>query len=159
MKHRELESVVRGVVASFVSRNNDVDGWWAVGLLLAAVDPTDPSLTIDLMTGDSAPDLSGDGSGLQFLAKTWAATFARLVESQGVRHAPTSALLRVLYVPMNLRKGELYGFRCEVDVRDHRGRQFLAVKGGFCRPHVTTSERQSAGPNRLARRYGLIAPT
>lgn len=52
-----LTSVADGTARAFAERNNDVDGWWTLGLLLAAVPPGDPDYGVDLLTGEATPAL------------------------------------------------------------------------------------------------------
>lgn len=160
MKSRELTSVAQAIVGSFVSRNNDVDGWWAIGVLESVLPAPDRALQIDLLAGTSAPDLSGVHSGLRALAATWRSVFARLVEIQQVRHAPRQAQLGLRFLPVDVSGADLQVFRCEVVVEDDRGRLFTASREGVCRPHDERVERRSVGPNRLAERYGVaVSPS
>ena len=65
---RHLASVADGTARAFASRNNDVDGWWALGLLLDAVPPDDPDYQIDLVAGRATPETS---MGLGSLGDAW----------------------------------------------------------------------------------------
>jgi hypothetical protein len=48
-----LLSVADGTARAFASRNNGVDGWLAVGLLVGALPPSEPDNRIDLLTGET----------------------------------------------------------------------------------------------------------
>jgi len=70
---RLLRSVADGTARAFASRNNDVEGWWAPGLLLEAVPHGDPDYRLDLLAGTATPEPPG---ALRDLAPAWAGDFA-----------------------------------------------------------------------------------
>jgi hypothetical protein len=55
---RRLASVADGTARAFAGRNNDLDGWWAAGLLLEAL-PNGVYYMLDLLAGSSEPGLGG----------------------------------------------------------------------------------------------------
>ena len=136
MPPRELASVAENLGRSFVSRNNDVDGWWGVGVLLAALPGAEPSLHIDLLTAQSQPDLTKEASGLRLIPVTWAARLASLIERQKVRSRVAAASLNLQFRPVEgLVKGlqtsratepplPLYSYSCSVQITNERGRTF-----------------------------------
>src|SRR3954469_7837967 len=99
MRNRELGSVANALVASFVSRNNDVDGWWAIGVLARTLRPPDRTVVIDLMTGSSNPDLAHERSGLRLLPATWHLVLEDQLVRQHVRSRPQAAALYLRFVP------------------------------------------------------------
>lgn len=53
----ELRDLVDALLRSFTSRNNDLDGYWALGRLLTAADELHArELVLDLRTGVSRPE-------------------------------------------------------------------------------------------------------
>jgi hypothetical protein len=78
-----LKSVAEGVARKFVSRNNDVDGWWAMGLL-AGVIPQGDAFELDLLAGKSKPSFDGLDSGLRWLSSMWMTYFQRSNAQHGL---------------------------------------------------------------------------
>ena len=57
MKARSrLNHVAAGLLGSLVSRKNDVDGYWAPGLLFHDASASPHAMTLDLLTGSSSPE-------------------------------------------------------------------------------------------------------
>jgi len=58
MPHRnELKGISAGIASSFISRNNDVDGYWAIGILYKiASESGDNKFTLNLLSGESSPN-------------------------------------------------------------------------------------------------------
>jgi hypothetical protein len=51
-----LDDVAAAILGSFVSRNNDVDGYWALGLLRSLADATGVSeFRLDVLRGETEP--------------------------------------------------------------------------------------------------------
>jgi hypothetical protein len=162
MPNRELASVADNLGRSFVSRNNDIDGWWGVGVVVAALAASERSLHIDLLTGQSQPDLTQEASGLRLLPATWATRFNSLIERQKVRSRVAAASLNLQFLPIEgpvdgyiqtSRATEppmpLYSYSCSVQIRDVRGRTFARDQAGYCHPHDERAEQRSGGPNRM----------
>jgi hypothetical protein len=79
---RHLASVAEGTVRAFAARNNDVEGWWALGLLLDALPSDEPVYRIDLLTGEAAPVLGR--TELDVLGDAWAEYFRWSVDRHDV---------------------------------------------------------------------------
>jgi hypothetical protein len=133
---QSLSSVADGTVRSFASRNNDVDGWWALGLLLAATEPADPDYGIDLVSGRTTPKkLSG---ALDELGMAWAAYFEwSLSRHRVARELVTRADLALTFdrdteVGSWPLGGRDRPFVCRVAIEDVRGRQYQATAAGHC---------------------------
>ena len=55
-RRKRLKGIAHGLCGGFSSRNNDVDGYWALGLLFkVAMDSDTNSLRLNLITGESVP--------------------------------------------------------------------------------------------------------
>jgi hypothetical protein len=74
-----LRHVASGLGAAFIGRNNDLDGYWAPGLLYAQADPI-KTVTLDLLNGTASP---ATPAGLA-LARRYAARCARALAAHGV---------------------------------------------------------------------------
>lgn len=119
---RTLASVAEGLARSFAPRNNDVEGWWALGLLLAAVPAADPEYRVDLLTGDATPAL--ERTELSTLGDAWARYLRWSVDRHGVPIAAVrSATLTVRFdrshvVASLFPGGPDYSFVCSVTIED-----------------------------------------
>jgi hypothetical protein len=157
--------VADGTVRSFISRNNDVDGWWALGLLLAATEPADPDYRIDLLSGKTTPEkLSGVLDGL---GPAWAAYFGwSLARHRLAREQVTQADLVVNFdrdtqVSSWPLDGRDRPFVCHVAIDDFRGRHYHATAAGHCGllddfPDAPPAARPTRSVSRGVRRLETI---
>jgi hypothetical protein len=160
---RVLASVADSIAWIFVSRNNDVDGWWAPGLLIDVVAPADPAYTLDLLTGETVPKTISPT--LDQLGPAWARYFAWSLGRFGMQTnsvASATLMVRFLYgvsVP-SWRFGRTdTPFLCTVTITDDRGRRHQRIASSHCTPlsAFDWSEApagypaRSAGPHDAAR--------
>ena len=146
MRRGSLKNVVAGVLGSFVSRNNDVGGYWAIGLLYAlARSAAAPDLVVDLMTGSMVP------AAVEFesMVGRYRADLEKRLTACGVelRHV-AKAEVRITFdaaVEPGYRGSSLPAspFRCEVQLTDDRGRSYVASHVGAARPHDAGKETRS----------------
>lgn len=133
---RHLKSVADGVVRAFAGRNNDVDGWWAPGLILAAVPPGDPDYSVDLLTGAGTPTL--EGTLLEDLGQAW----ARYLAWSFARHGLSESVVRSARLILRFEHADdvpswVLGHRdqpfwCTVTIEDDRGRRCQSVAESHC---------------------------
>jgi hypothetical protein len=153
--HRFLASVADGTARAFIGRNNDVGGWWALGLLLDAL-PTDSDFTVDLITGTAAPALANPD--LAHVGPAWATYFRWSLGRHGVPEATVrAAVLTVRFdrsrsVPSWLPDRSDCPFLCAVRIEDVAGREFERLASGHCSPQ---SDFRWALPPRRPMRSGL----
>ena len=123
-----------GVLGSFISRNNDVGGYWALGKLYKhAVKANALTVCVDLLDSTITPP-SGD-----FAAMT--KHFQQMLGSQlTARRLPTdwvrSATVCVEFAPDEV-------FNCAVVITDDRGRQHRAAASRTCWVHDPARELRS----------------
>jgi hypothetical protein len=139
---RLFKSVARGVAEAFVSRNNDLDGWWAPGLLRRFANSPGFSFRIDLLTGEMAT--SDDGpvplyrNSLMSLGPAYARYFRWSAERHGAPLAPVQAASLWLvfelgrFVNSWIPGEQDEPFRVEVAITDDRGRRFVATAASHC---------------------------
>jgi hypothetical protein len=126
---RVLVSVADGVARAFANRDNDVDGWWAPGLLLDAIDPGDPGYRLDLLTGKTIPKRASPT--LDELGPAWSRYLAWTLARHGVpsdRLANAGMTVRLAYrdVGAGFEFGRTHRpFACTVRIRDDRGRDYV----------------------------------
>lgn len=139
---RELKSVAHALAGSFISRYNDLDGYWGLGVLCAASREVGIDFAARRMDPplDCGPALIGRYSG--FLEDQYRLRGIRPGWVQGVRLAvrfgvPIAASER----PFGAR-GE--GVEVAVAITDDLGRTYTARHASCCEPHDPARERRSA---------------
>jgi len=56
--HKHLKGVATNFASTFLSRNNDIDGYWALGVIRMELEATEATvLTLDLLAGSGSPGL------------------------------------------------------------------------------------------------------
>ena len=142
-KRRALRGIAADAAASFVSRNNDFDGYWAIGRLhLHAREHSTTKILIDL-SGDLSASLS------RFASIT--ARYRSMIETQaaskglGIHRAHIELEFDL---PVNMLGGtqcvaDETGFICSLTIVDDRGGTWAHKIPGCCRPHDPKRESRS----------------
>lgn len=144
--HRVLNGVAAGLLGSFIGRNNDIDGYWAIGKLCRfAVAEELRSVTIGL---HPSPDLSTQQPSLpEVFAFRFQKSFAKRVELAGfpLAHvARAEVTISFADLPPRSPIGSTEGtFDCTVSIFDLQGRMHSASASGRCRPHDPSFEQRS----------------
>ena len=154
---RVLAGVAHGTANAFANRDNDVDGWWALGLLLAETEPAEPDYSLDLLTGKTQPESLTPA--LDELGPAWARYFGWTI----ARHGVPSDRVATAQLTVQFRRDEaVYAiypgiwnrpFECTVTILDDRGRKYQRTVVGQCtrlgefgNPNHWLRPRRSAGP-------------
>lgn len=155
---RKLTSVADGTANAFAHRGNDVDGWWVPGLLLRETTPASPDYSIDLLTGNAAPDDLPDG--LADLGPAWARYFTWALGRHGI---PSRRVLaarlefsfdRGVEVSSYIPDKSDHPFSCTVRIEDDLGRTHERTVLGHCsRPDEFTDPNPYLRPRRSAAPY------
>lgn len=143
----KLKSVAAGVLGSFVSRNNDVGGYWALGQLRAqCLSQHVSQIRFDLLAGTASLD---DG-----IAQRVAVAYRQFVLRQLQCNALDVERLRGSVVvldfapnePVTVKGYASYGdpFSCVVQLENDRGRVYAREYVGRCVPHDPTRELRSS---------------
>lgn len=145
IRHR-LMHVAAGIADSFISRNNDLFGYWAPGLMYQEVPDAPSSAILNLLTGSAEPNTSYCGQ----VARNYAVFLERASSKQNVPlDALTLALIQVQFnaaAPTDRFRPDWSGdpFQVAVVLRA-QGREGIATRGGRCQPYVA---------GHFTRRYG-----
>lgn len=152
-RRKELSNVASGLYGSFISRNNDVAGYWGIGkLCLLAQENSASTVQLNLLTLTVSPEstqfkklLAGYHSFLQrHLAArgipiNWVAS-ADIEINFNPEDRPTK------HVPI-VSWGKL--FKLSIVITDDRKKSHVVSGYSYCRPHDPTKEHQSGGPERF----------
>ncbi len=147
---RILRGVAEGIAGSFISRNNDVNGYWAIGKLLShAVSQKSDCILLDLVGGQLTPDHS------QFHGMAHA--YATMLQKQlGRNHLPPDRVrragLRVTFdsnLPLFAIPRATHRCVCKVEIEDWRGKKHIAEQTTSCARHSVLHEIRSTRANIL----------
>lgn len=147
-RRRELIVVVNAIAGSFASRNNDVNGYWAMGQLYRrAIEVGSLQVSIHLMPHDDKqidePVASVATAYREFLRLL-------LVKLHLPDYWVSSAAVNVQFesttgMPEFLGKhAGCRPFHCQAVLVDDRAREHQASSTGWCWPHDPARENQSA---------------
>jgi hypothetical protein len=146
MGRRELLDVAGALAGSFVSRNNDVDGYWSLGLLRAYADGNHVgSLRFDIMNGGADPEND--------LLRRVAVAYRRALGQQLTTRRIAREVVAKAAIVLTFDRDALSAppaatrgapFSCTVRLTDHRGREFERTITGHCDPHDPRRELRSS---------------
>lgn len=143
-----MKGVAAGISSSFASRNNDIDGYWGLGIIYREMD-TDgrSSFRLDILNGQSCPPIRH----AEKLAETYRSHLFAQVKSKGLqeRHIGGAIIDLTFNVPatgkdsaLKPSRGEV--FKCQVSITDDRGRTWVHSHEGRCRRHNPRMEQRSS---------------
>lgn len=140
-----LRGIAAAILGSFTGRNNDLDGYWAIGRLRAFADSQAVQvLRLDLIRGQAEPD--GE------IPRRVAAAYETALRGKSVQfRIPRERLLAAIIelrfagdgpraIPKTTR-GE--PFSCAIELTDDRGRGVRFEHRGYCAPHDPQREYRS----------------
>lgn len=142
---RKLLDVAAGIAGSFVSRNNDLDGYWSLGALRSCADSKHlQTLRLDILSGRAEPE----HESLVRVAEAYRQVLARQLATRSIAHeVMVSAEVEITFYRdlRNAPSAATYGspFSCTVRLTDHRDRTFERTIVGHCAPHDPRRERRS----------------
>ena len=133
-RRKELRGAAFGLLGSFVSRNNDVSGYWALGKLRKhAVTASVSTVCVDLLNLMITPP-SDDFAAM-------AKHFQQMLGAQlKARHIPAD-WVRAAAVSVEFAPGDT--FNCAVVIADDKGREHRATASGMSWVHDPARELRS----------------
>lgn len=147
-----LKNIASGLCGSFISRNNDVDGYWLIGKLrLLAQQQGRDAVSLDLLA------LSMQPSSPEFAAVL--ACYARLLDKLArCSHVPidqiTAALITIDFAPEPWPRPRYIdpqsGDQCilTVTIQANGRADGIVHHASYCRPHDPHKERRSTRRSR-----------
>ncbi len=145
MRSRILRGVAAGLAGSFVSRNNDSGGYWALGKLrslASQVGTAEVRIQIKPLVVGGAPLISEIGT-------RYSEMLERLVAKAGCPSDSVERAEIVVYLavdhPAAVAERDTWGdpVVCDVTLVDRDGRQASARRVTVCGPHDPRLERRS----------------
>lgn len=140
-RRKELRGAAFGLLGSFVSRNNDVSGYWALGKLYRhAVEAKASTVSVDLLDLTITPPNDDFAEmALHFQKMLGDQLKARGLPADWVRAATVSVKFERARTPNAM--GDV--FNCMVVITDDEGRQRHASTNGTCWMHDPAREAKS----------------
>ena len=141
---RTFRGVAAGIAESFISRNNDLGGYWGIGMLLRSVKSRKcQTIRLDLISGQLDPNLRGFGP--------LSTTYRELLMSQlSALHMPSghirTATLSVTFDSDHPRENlarASWRCVCRIEIQDWHGKNHVAERQTWCEPHSMLRERRS----------------
>jgi hypothetical protein len=146
MGRRDLNGVAAGLAGSFTGRNNDIDGYWALGLLRSFADRHQlKSLRLDLATERTEPD----DPFLARVCQNYRAALARQLAARSID--PSSVQEAEIVVTFDSANFGTTGpaathgspFSCSVRIVDDRNQEHRQTVLAHCAPHDPKRELRS----------------
>jgi len=145
-RRRSLNGVAVAIAGSFISRNNDVKGYWGIGMLcLQAQQTRSTSVSIDVLERTISPHVPDFGDLLDFCSS--------LLQSQMDALRLSITWIRKLEIVVEFsqeilnseqpRRNQEDPFRCIVRITDDLERIHEASEAGRCAPHDPSRELRS----------------
>lgn len=147
MKRRNrLKSIAHDLLGSFVSRNNELDGYWALGKLHAhALSHATSTVEIDLLAGRLTPP----DAHCMPMVYAYAAMLDRLLSSAAIpldqiRRAGITLQFNVPFQQAHYPvRSHARPFAAVLEIVDRHGNRHAEQRLGWCAPHDPRFERRS----------------
>lgn len=143
----ELKGIANALNESFVSRNNDFKGYWAIGQLkLFAIYNNLTTMQFSL-----TPLEAGTYFGLRhYIVCHYADILGHLLRKQQIPDIWVSGASITIDFNVNAKRSQLHErsgsgepFQCCCRIIDDTGRSYSSIIYGKCKPHSTAEEMKS----------------
>ncbi len=143
LKNRNLGDLARGLAETFASRNNDVDGYWGIGMLnQEAVTLAVSRVEFDLVSGQAWPS----GTVSRSIASTYSAYISDRLDGLPIAACNITVMFGTFgdapepHFPS-------YGdpFVCVVRLVSTTGKEYVGTEAGRCAPHSINERQRSRG--------------
>jgi hypothetical protein len=142
---RALKSIANGLVETFVSRNNDVSGYWGIGQIQRELGHPDAVVELDLLHGKATPN----GPIARELVTRYSAYLSESLARDGFNHsAITTAKVLVEFGAAGEAGTADFAstgiaFNCKAVLASRSGKIFSAMRAGNSYPHDPKRELRS----------------
>ena len=152
-RRKELGSIASGIIGSFNSRNNDIDGYWAIGKLYKLVVQLERKvISIDLKSKIITPSSSEFNYMITFYHNMLTRLLVKHdIPSEWVISVKISAEFEAEFDSNHHYWRSALGKPCNLkcDILDDNGRHHIAYAYNNCRPHDPSREIQSSRAGNL----------
>jgi len=156
-RRKELKGIANGLLSSFLSRNNDVDGYWAIGVFYqCAAKYGNNTFELDLLSGESKPYFQYSKRASEPYRKY---LFDQMKKKGFEEFQAVKVLIKFEFDKSsgkrNIERKLTWGepFVCEISLTDDLDRTWLIQQHSWCGQHnpnkETRSTRQYAYPTTL----------
>ncbi len=145
-KKKQFKNIINGLLCSFISRNNDVNGYWGIGKLYSLMVKSESlKIEIDLINKTISPN---DNEFKLLVSKYSAYLFNRMkVEKIDKKHLIKATVILIGY-PNNpiLSLGILapHKIHCRILIIDSLNTKYALEKNVWCREHNPKLESKRA---------------
>lgn len=146
-RRKELKGIASGIASRFASRNNDVDGYWAMGILYKLAYERDGNqFVLNLMTNESSPPFKH----AQKVAEPFFDFLQRQLLKKGFEeHQITKAIIELEFNVAPTKRQIIYKqtwgepFVCRVSITDDLNKKHVYEERGWCGLHDPHKEHRS----------------
>lgn len=144
---KQLNGIALGLLGTFVSRNNDIDGYWGLGVLrLCALRNGLSELVLDLLKQNADSDVESPVQISEKAYQIW--LFDGLAKIGSERQQLDKAEIHLEFstfdiLPNAIRDTRGDPYICTVKLTNKCGISYSATKIGVCAPHDPNKDRQS----------------
>jgi hypothetical protein len=152
-RRKELKNIASGLYGSFISRNNDVGGYWGIGKLCRLAQQSGVQIVrLDLL----AKSITPASPELLKLVSGYSSILSGHVSAKGIpEYWLTSATIEVDFKPEHpsgkyiaiATWGDL--FKLVVNIADDTNKNHTVTGHSYCGPHSPSKELRSAGAERF----------
>ena len=137
-----LRSVIIGTVTSFMSRNNDMWGYWGIGVLCSkALKLNISQMSINILDQNTQPMCAHDPINLQRIYRR----FKKRLDSLNIPiQSLQKALMTLRFSPKESVSKHGYSAHCFGIIVDDRGVEHVHREEVFCFPHNPQNESRSS---------------
>lgn len=142
-RRKEFKSIAVGILSSFISRNNDVYGYWGIGKLYShMLKSKTMTLEIDLVNSSITPN----DNEFDLLIKSFSDRLMIQMEKRGLNSQYLVSAKIILTGYPKDRPMTTYApnrINCDFTIKDNLGKKHRAVGDVFCRKHSRWKESKS----------------
>ncbi len=126
-RYRHIKGIAYSLLGNFVSRNNDLDGYWAIGKFYQmALERGISTIDFDLLS-----PVATDFTTRYYHRKL----LGYLDRWQLPHNLVAKANIKLLFEGETEDRSPQQNFTCYVIIEDDRGIGYRVVSKGYCRPH------------------------
>ena len=144
-RRKEFKTIADGLLSSFISRNNDVQGYWGIGKLYShMLQSNSMTIVIDLITERITPD----SFEFQCLTSGFADRLQTQVKNQKInrKHLSSAELILTGFPNEPIPSLGQYApnrMNCRFIITDDLGKKHICEKNVWCREHNPEKELRS----------------